>query len=185
MKKPKYFTIEELILKIDEPNRAGCRRIYSANLKLFSEAAGSSHNHQNWPGGYLDHTGETMNIAVLLYDALGAARHLPFSLSDALLILSLHDLEKPWKSVRRFADKEDRRKFREYKLGEYIIILTPAQENALRYVEGEGDAYTNSHRVMNELAAFCHMCDVWSARGWYAYPAAENDPWTGAKRSGE
>lgn len=47
---------------------------------------------------------------------------------------------------------------------EYDIALTPQQENALRYVEGEGDDYSSERRVMNELAAFYHMCDVASAR---------------------
>jgi hypothetical protein len=38
-----------------------------------------------------------MNIAIELYKNLGSHRPLPFSLSDVLLILYLHDLEKPWK----------------------------------------------------------------------------------------
>ena len=35
---------------------------------------------------------------------------------------------------------------------------------------------------MNELAAFCHKVDSWSARGWYDYPKATGDEWTGATR---
>lgn len=35
---------------------------------------------------------------------------------------------------------------------------------------------------MNELAAFCHKVENWSARGWYDFPLAKNDPWVGADR---
>jgi len=194
MGKPRYLSVDRLFKKIDEPYRSRCRRIYLDNLKRFCEAAGSSHNHQNWRGGYHDHFVEAMNIAVLLYRRLGSARTHPFSLSDALLIIFLHDLEKPFKyellyynsgvAVNRvlWCTKDERKKFREQKLAEYGIKLTPEQANAMRYVEGEGNDYTNERRVMNELAAFCHMCDVWSARGWHSYPSTENDPWTGAKR---
>ena len=196
MEKPKYLPIDRLFKKIDEPHRSQCWKIYLDNLKLFCEAAGSSHNHQNWRGGYLDHVVESMNIAVLFYNRLGSARPLAFSLSDTLLICFLHDLEKPfhWQTlyynsgvpVRRalWHTKEERKAFREQKLAEYGIKLTPEQANAMRYVEGEGADYTNERRVMNELAAFCHLCDIWSARGWHSYPLAENDSWAGAKRSG-
>src|SRR5262249_9207094 len=63
---------------------------------LFWSARGSSHNHQAWAGGYAHHVREVMNVAVVLYDALGQLRPLPFSLSDALVVLFVHDLEKPW-----------------------------------------------------------------------------------------
>lgn len=192
----KYLSIEEMLAMVDEPNREKCLLILFDNRKLFLEATGSSHNHQTWPGGYLDHVQETMNIAVLLHPRLDLVRTLPFSLSDALLICFLHDLEKPFKyqtlyynsgvPVRRalWHTKEERKAFRECKLSEYGIKLTPEQANAMRYVEGEGDDYTNERRVMNELAAFCHMCDIWSARGWHNSPLAENDPWSGPRRIG-
>ncbi|MEK7211148.1 MAG: hypothetical protein AAB731_00780 [Patescibacteria group bacterium] len=194
MEKPKYLTMEELFLKIDEPYRSQCWKIYLDNLELFHVVQGSTNNHQNWRGGYHDHIVEVLNIAVLLYDLLGSARPHPFSLSDTLVILFLHDIEKPWKYELRadgelyhipsMQKKADQHAFREKKLEGYGIMLTPAQANALKYVEGEGDDYSSRHRVMNELASFCHMCDSWSARGWHGYPLAENDPWTGAKRSG-
>lgn len=50
------------------------------------------------------------------------------------------------------------------------------------YVEGELSHYSSTHRVMNELAAFCHQCDNWSARAWYQFPLISQDPWIGADR---
>lgn len=38
-----------------------------------------------------------MNTAMLLYDALSSAHPLSFKRADALLVLFLHDLEKPFK----------------------------------------------------------------------------------------
>lgn len=133
-----------------------------------------------------------MNIAVVIYKAMSAARPLPFSLSDALLVLFLHDLEKPWRfeadpqgGIRQRAGmstKDEKADFREAKLAEYGIRLTPAQQNAFTYVEGEGADYRSDARVMNELGGFCHACDVISARVWHAHPLEQQDPWPGAAR---
>jgi len=120
-------------------------------------------------------------------------RPLPFSKSDALLMFFLHDLEKPWRievmedgTVRNrpgLDTKEAFKKFREDKLVEYGINLSPAQLNGLTYVEGEIKDYSSFRRVMNELAAFCHKVDVNSARIWYDYPRfSGQDEWIGADR---
>ncbi len=190
-----YLSIDELIARIDEPNRAGCARIVADHGALFRKVWGSTNNHQAWPGGYLDHVVEIMNIAVVLHDRLASIRPLPFSLSDLLLVVFLHDLEKPWKyelgpdgALRHRAEmatKADHQRFRIARLTEYGVTLTPAQENGLQYAEGELGDYTNQRRVMGPLAAVAHMCDVASARLWFDHPAAVNDPWTGASRSAD
>lgn len=193
MSQPRYDHIVDLLLLIDEPNRTACQRILADNLKLFRQVQGSTNNHQAWPGGYCDHVQEVLNIAVGLYAFFLSRRPLPFSLSDALLVLYLHDLEKPWKyevgpdgqlqhiaSQRTKAEQHD---FRLRKLAEYGIALTADQQNGLKYVEGEHDDYSSRHRVSGPLAAFCHLCDTASARIWFDHPAAAGDPWRGAKRS--
>ena len=115
-----------------------------------------------------------------------------FSLSDVLLIFFLHDLEKPWRilvsedggrSNKPGLDtKEAFKQFREDKLAEYGLELTPYLMNALTYVEGELKDYSSKRRVMNELASFCHSVDTWSSRERYDYTRAEGDEWTGAGR---
>ncbi len=187
----RYRSLEQLIDMIDEPNRAKCRRILDDNRTLFETVQGSSHNHQAWPGGYVDHVTEAMNVAYLLY-AFNGLRPLPFTRSDALLVLFIHDIEKPWKyelaadgglqEIEALRDKSAQHEFRIRKLDEYGIALTPDQLNALTYVEGEYKEYSNKRRMMGPLAAFCHLCDVTSARIWFDHPAAENDPWEGANR---
>lgn len=176
----KYYTIEDMISMIDGLNQSACLKLLNDNIKLFKVVSGSTNNHQAWYGGYYDHIQEVMNIAILLYPTLHNLRALPFSLSDSLLILFLHDIEKPWKyelredgqlyHVPALQTKEQQHEFREHKLKEYNIVLTEAQKNALKYVEGEKDEYSNRHRVMGPLAAFCHMADVTSARIWFEYP---------------
>ena len=191
---PKYFTVEELIAFIDEPNRTACLNILTDHRSLFETIPGSTHNHQTFYGGYFSHVLDGLNYAYYLYDFDASfGRPLPFSKSDTLLIFFLHDLEKPWRievmpdgSVRNrpgLDTKEAFQAFREEKLVEYGISLTPAQLNGLTYVEGELKDYSSKHRVMNELAAFCHKVDTWSARGWYDYPKpAGIDEWVGADR---
>lgn len=191
---PKYFSMEEALSFIDEPNRSACFKILNENRKLFETIPGSTHNHQTFVGGFYGHIEDCLNYAYYLYDLdKSFGRVLPFSKSDALLIMFLHDLEKPWRievmedgTVRNrpgLDTKEAFKQFREEKLKEYGINLTPAQMNGLTYVEGELKDYSSTHRVMNELAAFCHKVDVHSARIWYDYPKpAGQDEWQGAKR---
>jgi hypothetical protein len=140
-------------------------KLWEDHYQRLSVAPGSSHNHQAWIGGYLDHVLETMNIAYWLY--VSCPRKFSFPLNDALVVLFLHDIEKPWKADMKFKDKEARRKFRDEMITLYQIILTDEQKNALRYVEGEGDDYSPKGRIMNEMAGFCHACDVLSARTWH------------------
>ena len=85
-----YYQIPELISFMEEPNRSTCAKILEENYALFSATQGSTFNHQVWPGGYLHHIQETMNIASTLHDTLSSLRPLPFLLSDALLVLFLH-----------------------------------------------------------------------------------------------
>ena len=182
-----YYSIEKMLEKIEEPNRTACKGLLNENEVLFKTVQGSTRNHQAWKGGYWDHVQEVMNIALLFYPLLDFKRGIKFTIGEALLILFLHDLEKPW-SYELGPDGESRRKwglltkieqqkFRDQKLKEYGIELLPDQAIAMKYVEGELNEYTNKKRMMNELAAFCHMCDVWSARGWYNHPLEKDEPW--------
>ena len=187
-----YSPLEHLLSLIDEPHQKICRHILADNRTLFETAQGSTHNHQAWEGGYIDHVTDGMNFTRHLYEFLNSfKRPLPFSLSQALLIFFLHDLEKPWRIEVRdgvagnrpgLDTKDAFKQFREEKLLEYGLVLTDYEMNGLTYIEGEYKDYSSTHRVMNELAAFGHMVDNWCARGWYDYPQAKSDPWHDAGR---
>lgn len=189
----RYHSLNELIDMIDEPNKRCCKNIFEDNKELFIDARGSSYKHQNWWGGYLDHLTETMNYATVFYSTLDNLRPLPFSLSDSLLVLYLHDKEKPWRYIKqddgswkinpKLVNKEIQvEPFVKQKIKKYGFALSPAHLNALKYVEGEKGDYSQKERVQGILAAFVHLCDNWSARGLYDYPKEHNDPWKGAQR---
>jgi len=178
----KYYYLDELIGMIDEPNQTPCRRIYLDNQLMFETAKGSNIKHQAWQGGYIAHITEAMNFAVNIYQNLGHRRTLPFSLSDGLLITYLHDLEKPWKYGGSEEEKNELKKFSDYKefildkIKEYNFQLTEDHFNALRYVHGEGEDYSPHRNVQCPLAAFVHICDTISARIWPDFPK-ENGGW--------
>lgn len=188
-----YRSVDQMVALIAPPYREACGRILKEHEGLFRRVQGSTYNHQAWPGGYYDHVQDAMNIACILYESLSAARPLPFSLSDALLVMFLHDIEKPWKyekapdggiqEIPELRDKDAQHAFRNRKLAEYDVALTPDQQNAMKFVEGEYKEYSNKRRVSGPLAAFCHLCDVTSARIWFDYPSPDGDPWTGARRT--
>jgi hypothetical protein len=69
-----WLTIEENIDCIDEPHRSVCHRILEDNRQLFETVQGSTHNHQAWPGGYIDHITDGMNYCRHLYDFNAAFR---------------------------------------------------------------------------------------------------------------
>jgi hypothetical protein len=154
----------------------------------LANAPGATHNHQTWRGGYLDHVTEAMNVAVILYDALGRCRPLPLRLEDLLLAVFLHDLEKPWRSLdqstgarrdeaRCLEDPEGRMTFRLDMAKRFGIPVSDEVENAVRYAEGEGAAYDPQGRVMGPLAALCHCADTLSARLWFDRPAEQDEAW--------
>jgi hypothetical protein len=129
------------------------------HVYLFAKATGSTHNHQNWEGGYYDHLKMCFDIAEKLYSSF----KFRFSLQSALVVLYFHDVEKVER--KKAFDKDD---FYDRYLSEvYEIQFTSEERNALQYIHGEGEDYRKDHRVMNELAAFCHCCDVLSARCFF------------------
>lgn len=179
----KYYSIDELIDMIDGPNKKLCRKIYLDNKDIFEKAKGSNVKHHYWKGGYLGHLTEVMNIAVRLYDNLNLCRELPFSLSDVLLILFLHDLEKPWKyggnlrKVNEVKSFPNSKSFVKNKIDEYDFKLSVNQMNALEYVHGEGDDYHPSRLIQSPLGALVHACDNLSARIWFDFPKDKFDSW--------
>ena len=113
-----------------------------------------------------------MVLAVTLYQHLSLTRPLPFSLSSALAVLYLHDVEKPFKYVRNEPDLEtkiQRRQFRHQFVVQWNIPLNLEEALALDHVEGENEKYSANKRIMSELAAFCHTCDTMSARIWFDF----------------
>lgn len=108
-----YLTLEQLIQQIPEPDANGCLKLLRENFDKINKAPGSSANHQAWEGGYVDHILEVMNFGCRLYHLMNSLRPLPFSLGDALLVLFLHDIEKPWKYAGvEMATKAERAEFR-------------------------------------------------------------------------
>lgn len=165
-----YFDLDDLVQLCNAALQF--QKLLKDHAEKFEIARGSSHNHQAWDGGYLDHVVETLNIAFWLVTT--SPRPLPFSLSDALEVMFLHDLEKPWKHTKyhnetlSLTSKSERRAFRDMLIQQYGIQLSDEQRNALRYVEGVPDSeYTPGKRTMGELAALCHCCDILSARLWH------------------
>ena len=94
-----------------------------------------------------------MNLAEIFYDQMNSRRKLPFNLSDALLILFLHDLEKPWKYSKEAQYENELKSYPTYKdflhakVKEFNFVLTPEHLNALKYIHGEGDDYHPTERI--------------------------------------
>lgn len=168
---------------LGEQNQTAATSFWKDLEKYLSDAPGSTAAHQAWSGGYRDHVQEVMNIAATLHLQLNKARPLEFTLESALLVLFLHDCEKPFKAisdeqlknfpwVKKRPGKSDKA-FQKQLIDHYGFHLSDDEWNALKYVEGENEDYEHGKRVQGPLAAFCHVCDTISARIWFDYPKRE------------
>lgn len=67
MERGHYLDLTSLMALISSINRSQLWSIIHDHVEQFQTAKGSSHNHQSWEGGYLDHVVEVMNIACQQY----------------------------------------------------------------------------------------------------------------------
>lgn len=173
-------TVGEMLQLVALKNRSQSVKLWSDLSAYLPRAQGSTKSHHSWEYGYKDHVQEVMNIACELYRLLDGHRKLQFSLESALLVLFLHDCEKPFRhatdvQLENFPwivhrpTKSDKH-FQNKLLEQYGFNLSPEELNGLKYVEGENEDYIEGERTQGPLAAFCHVCDTISARIWFDYP---------------
>lgn len=145
---------------------------YKNHIELIP---GSFKKHHYWKGGYLDHLVESMNLAVILYEALNSKRGLHFTLSSALFTLFIHDFDKliryKVKNNKFFADNTYGKKYltktKKILKEKYGYKFTTEELNAIKYVHGEGENYHPTKRIMLPLGCLIHCCDIMSARIWF------------------
>lgn len=181
MEKIKYYSYDELIDMIDEPNRTAAKAYYSKYQHIIDIAKGSTHKHQAWSGGFKDHIEDICNLAISQWDMMNARRPLMFSKSDAILVLMRHDDEKPFKYAGDSLEKAELAQYSDYKdfilakSAEFGFVFSEEHLNALKYIHGEGEDYRNDVRIQSPLAAFVHCCDTMSARIWYNEPKTRGE----------
>ena len=180
--KPEVDNIITHLLNIDDTNNFKCLNLLDYFIEKYPDAPGSVSNHQAYEGGYYKHISDILDYASKMFKYLSLKGKLDFSLSDALLVLFLHDIEKPIKYTPVLVktgvidengmieeeiyeyetDSDD--DIRENLINKFNIKLTDEHKLALKYIHGEGEDYRKDKRVMTPLSAFCHCCDVISAR---------------------
>ncbi len=150
-------------------NGIACRKMFAKYKSIFEKAPGSKVKHQAWEGGYIQHLCQCMALAEFLYEPIKNIGGVDFSLSDAILILFFHDLEKPFKYVegKVFNNDAEKKEFILSQVKLFNIILNEKYLNALKYIHGEGEDYSPTVNVQWPLSAFVHVCDVTSARIWH------------------
>lgn len=169
-----YLSLSALLEMIDEPYRTQCWAFFNKHRVLFETSRGSATKHQNWPCGYKDHITECLNIAHVTYRALEQLRPVPFSLSDALFSLYLHDIEKLWVHALDPADRAIPVDKEALLASEFT--LEEKHLHAVKYTHGEGKDYHPIKRIQSPLAAFVHCCDTTSARVWFDHPKRKSTP---------
>ncbi len=158
------YNIEKYLKNINGDNYIKCIYLLNYLKDKYPFAPGSSYNHQAYEGGYYKHISDVLEYANDLYDLMQEKNEtLTFSLSDATLVLFLHDTEKPIKYSTNFDGKFDEL-IRSEIIKQFDISLTEEQALAIKYIHGEGNDYRKDKRIMSPLCAFCHCCDVISSR---------------------
>lgn len=150
------------LLKIGDENSIKCISLLDYFITCFPTAPDSSFNHQSFDVGYYKHVDDILTYAIRLYTTLSKDNKLKFKLSDAILVLFLHDIEKPVKYCDNTEESDSEIRTRLIK--QFGFKLNSEHYNALKYIHGEGEDYNKDKRVMSPLCAFCHCCDIISAR---------------------
>lgn len=159
------FIVEPTLAQLVDPRRDALLTFHEAHRHLMKSAPGSRSKHQAWDGGYLDHIGECFKLAGNLYPVVCAHGPVEFSLESALVVLYLHDIEKPFRYSKLSPGPIDKEVFLEALPRSWGISLSADEQNGLRYVHGEPDSeYNPNTRLMGPLASFCHAVDNLSAR---------------------
>lgn len=154
-------SIEEYFDWVDPFRKAKLKTFHNIFLNDINKSKGSTCNHQFWEGGYRHHIEQCLMIAEHLYKLdVGA-----IDLYSIFMTIYFHDIEKL--NCHRNSSF-DKGKFLVQELPEkYGIDLDLNELSAIEYIHGEGDNYSKTHRTMNCLCAFCHSCDVLSARVFF------------------
>lgn len=182
------LSFEGWLDRIEGPNKIAVQQFLDDDdhAERLRTAPGSRDAHHGWEGGYAEHIRQTMMIAASNYDLMEQTGLLDelsdeerFDLSDALTVMFLHDIEKPFVyainadgGVEKVASitKSERKAFRQDVINRYGFAITPTMENALKFVEGVRDEdYVPGERADQPLAALCHAADNISARAYYAH----------------
>jgi hypothetical protein len=172
--------IDELIFG---PNKRRVKRLYLDNRGTINTRPGSRNGHHAWKGGYKHHIEQCINHFCYLYNMWTENSHFDdvaeeevFERSDGIVVLLLHDIEKPfmydWDTKGNIRSrgwaKEQRKTYRDGIIEKYGIELSKQQLNALKYVEGVRDEdYVPGLRIEKPLAVLCHSADLYSARVLY------------------
>ena len=153
--------IEEYFELVYPDRRSKLIAYHNQFISSFNIAKGSESKHQAWEGGYRIHLEQCLTITKHLYEL-----NFGFTFDSVILVLYFHDIEKMFKYGTLRHIISDKSKYYEG-LKYFKIIFSEEELNALKYIHGEGDDYCNE-RKMNELAAFCHSCDIISARCYHS-----------------
>ena len=162
-----------LLKELNDPNKDQLIALYRFLIQQFPDAKWSNHNKHQWrEWWYYDHIADSLKFGKIMYDGLDTYRKLPFSFDDVIVVIVLHDLEKPYKYSSHNSDfknllKLDSHGIRDTIIKQYDIILSSNQSNWLDYIHGEWDHYSKTDRVMLPLTAFCHSLDIISARIYF------------------
>jgi hypothetical protein len=151
--------IEEYFELIYPDRRNKLIEFHNVYLHLFNVSRGSNINHQYWEGGYRDHLEQFLFIAEHLFKI-----NFDFNFDSVFMVCYFHDIEKLWKYSTGLNLTFDKDNYLKYQLPKHGIILTNEELNAIKYIHGENEDYGKV--IMTSLGAFCHACDILSARSF-------------------
>lgn len=162
------------------------KEIYTDYSGIIENIPGSHAKHQAWPGGYISHVEETMNIALGIHQMLDERRKLDIPLSSVLFCSYLHDFDKLLRYTMQpdgtwVGKPADKMLYLEEMMdalkNRYNYTPTDDEYNALKYAHGELEAdRTPTKRVIWPLGTIVHCADIISARVWHDF-GKTSDSW--------
>ena len=180
--------IEYFLEQIKWENSKACLDLHKHFLDNYSDAKGSSFNHQAWIWWYMQHIKDILNLSEIIYNSTSKYHENKFDLEDSYLVLFLHDIEKPVfytknktnevLNLLEWKTEENKEmyvwKVRDYFLKKFNIVLSNDIKHALKYIHWECDGFSQKKRLSSPLWAHCHIVDTYSARISHDYNEPTN-----------
>jgi len=176
--KPEINNIISHLLNIEDYNNFKCINLLDYILDKYPNPTGTIYDDNSYESDYYKHMSDILDYASKMFKHLLLKVKLEFSLSDAILVLFLHDIVTtikytPVLTKTGVIDENGmiEEEIYEYETASYdeiieILInkfnikLTEEHKLVLKHIHGEGEDYRKNKKILSPLSAFCHSCEL-------------------------
>mgnify|MGYP007013259692 CR=1 FL=1 len=141
-----------LIDTLEDKNQSQLKKLYQDIIEEMPNAKWSSNNKHQWrEWWYYDHIADILKFGKILYDNLNAYRKLPFSFDDVIIVILIHDIEKPYKYAWDKEKHKDLLMLNDHSIRDNILIDLCFKGNKNKNNDKHNDIIVMLFKYFNKL----------------------------------